>query len=430
MLRSLPAQQVVRVPLQRDHTYLLTPQFPRGNHNPKVLHQLWLGLRKYRLESRAHAEIVSCLDRNNTGQFVSLLMDRYAIVYDEGIAEYDFGEGYSLRGDRFPRYLSLLKSEGVLNRPNIELVRPKAADDSDLLLVHSEEYIRRVNEIAERRGFLSDDTPLKPSIVEAVRLIVGAALTAGDYVASGRVKMAQGVGGGLHHAGRNYGEGWCVFNDVAICAEAMVERHGMERVLIFDSDAHAGNGTMDIFYEEPRVLYLSVHQDPKTIYPYTGFVEQIGKGKGEGYTVNVPLPQEADDKCYDLVLERVFKPIIRQFKPQVIIRNGGADPHYQDELAELGLTYRGLWSIGRAVSEAAEEAECGLVDLVCGGYNPGYEEKGLYSLLSGELGLDFNYREEGPPPVSDPAVVFKTKAVINRLSDAINEYWDIEKFTS
>lgn len=356
-------------------------------------------------------------------------MKKYVLIYDEGIAEYDFGEGYSLRGDRFPRYLRFLESEGILNRPDVELVKPKAADDSDLMLVHSEEYIRRVDEIAEKRGFLSDDTPLKPSIVKAVRLIVGTALTAGDYVASKRVKMAQGVGGGLHHAGRDYGEGWCVFNDVAICAKAMVERYGMERVLIFDTDAHAGNGTMDIFYREPRVLYLTVHQDPNTLYPYTGFVEQIGEGEGEGYTVNVPLPKKAGDECYGLVLERIFKQIVRQFKPQAIVRNGGADPHYQDELAELGLTYRGLWSIGRAVSEAAEEAGCGLVDLVCGGYNPGYEEKGLFSLLSGELGLDLNYREEGLPRVSDPTVVSETKAVINRLSDVLSGYWNIEKFS-
>lgn len=354
-------------------------------------------------------------------------MKKYAVIYDEGIAEYDFGEGYSLRGDRFPRYLKLLESKGILNRPDVELLRPKAADDRDLMLVHSKDYIQRVNAIAERQGFLSDDTPLKPSIVKAVRLIVGAALTAGDCVASNRFKIAQGVGGGLHHAGRDYGDAWCVFNDVAICAKAMIERHGMERVLIFDTDAHTGNGTMDIFYEEPRVLYLTVHQDPNTIYPYTGFVEQIGKGRGEGYTINVPLPKEADDKCYSFVIDRVFRPIVRQFRPQVIIRNGGADPHHADELAELGLTYQGLWSIGMAASKAAEEVGCGLVDLLCGGYNPGSEEKGLFSLFSGELGLDLSVREE-KPSVPDSTVASKTKRMINRLSEVISGYWKIEKF--
>jgi acetoin utilization protein AcuC len=357
-------------------------------------------------------------------------MKKYAVIYDEGIAEYDFGEGYSLRGDRFPRYLRLLESEGIFKRQDVIQVKPKAADDSDLMLVHTEEYIHRVNEIADKLGFLSDDTPLKPSIVKAVRLIVGAALTAGDLVAQKNVSVAQGVGGGLHHSGKDYGEGWCVFNDVAVCAKSMVERHGMKRVLIFDTDAHAGNGTMDIFYDEPRVLYLTVHQDPATLYPNTGFVNQIGKGEGMGFTVNVPLPPEADDACMDLVLDGVFRPIVRQFRPQVIIRNGGADPHYQDELADLGLTYGGLWSIGKSTCEAAEEIGCGVVDLVCGGYNPGYEEKGLYAIFCGELGQGLSYREEGPPPTKDIKVVNKTNAVINQLSDILKDYWRIEKIVS
>lgn len=110
-------------------------------------------------------------------------MDKTSIVYHEGIAEYDFGEDYSLRGDRFPRYLHLLETEGILKRPDIELVKPEAAYNEDLELVHTKEYTQRVNEIAEKENFLSDDTPIKPSIIKAVKLIVGAALKAGDQVA-------------------------------------------------------------------------------------------------------------------------------------------------------------------------------------------------------------------------------------------------------
>ncbi len=354
-------------------------------------------------------------------------MEKHAIVYHEGIADYDFGEEYSLRGDRFPRYIHLLESEGVLDRLGIELIVPEPANDEDLLLVHTPEYIKRVNEVAESHGYLSDDTPINPSIVKAVRLIVGAALTAGDAVARKRYAIAQGVGGGLHHAGRDYGEGWCVFNDVAICASAMTERHSLKRVMIFDTDAHAGNGTMDIFYSDPRVLYLTVHQDPMTLYPNTGFPEQIGEGDGRGYTINVPLPRRADDACMAMVIERVFKPIVNQFKPQVIIRNGGADPHYQDELAELGLSYGGLWSIGEAVAKAAEEANCGLVDLLCGGYSQGREEKGLYALFSGEYSLPQTQKEDVPPPSHDPSVLPRTDDVINKLSNLLIDYWEIEK---
>ncbi len=353
-------------------------------------------------------------------------MDKASIVYDEGIADYDFGADYSPLGDRFPRYLHLLKSEGVFDN-SVRLVSPKPATDDDLSLAHTRKYIERVKEIAVRKEYLSDDTPLNPRIVTAVRLIVGAALEAGNEVTSGRVCMSQGVGGGLHHAGSDYGDAWCVFNDVAVCARAMTERHGLERVLIFDTDAHCGNGTMDIFYRDSKVLYLSVHQDPATIYPHTGFVNQIGDGGAEGYTVNVPLPVGADDHCIELVLEKVFRPIVRQFRPQVIIRNGGADPHYQDELAKLALTYRGLWSIGRAVSEASAEVGCGVVDLLCGGYNPGHEEWGLYALLSGSLGRELRFRERGRRPKVDSTIVERTSDVLNELGEVLSSYWAIDR---
>jgi acetoin utilization protein AcuC len=355
-----------------------------------------------------------------------LVVDKVSIVYDKGIAEYDFGEEYSLRGDRFPRYLQLLRSEKVLDNPKIRLVSPDPATDDDLALVHSRNYIERVKEIAERREYLSDDTPLKPQIVRAVRLIVGAALRAGEEVVREQADMSQGVGGGLHHAGKDYGDAWCVFNDVAVCARAMTERHKLNRVLIFDTDAHTGNGTMDIFYRDPRVLYLSMHQDPATIYPHTGYVKQIGEGEGEGYTVNVPLPKEADDSCVELVLERVFRPIVRQFRPQVIIRNGGADPHYQDELAELALTYKGLWLIGRKVSDTAKEIGCGVVDLVCGGYNPGHEEWGLYALLSGSIGKPLTFSERGRKPKHDESVLGKTSEIVKELGEVLSPYWKID----
>jgi acetoin utilization protein AcuC len=347
-------------------------------------------------------------------------------VYHEGIQDYDFGPEHELKGDRFPRYIKLLETKGVLKQEGIEVYTPEPATDEDLMLVHSKEYINKVERIAEEHGFLAEDTPLSPSIVKAVRLIVGAAMKAGDLVAENRTFIAQGVGGGLHHAGKDYGDGWSVFNDVAIVAQSLISCHGFDRVMIFDTDAHAGDGTIDIFYDEPKVLYLGVHQDPETLFPYTGFVDQIGKGSGEGYTVNVPLPIGANDECMGMVLDRVFKPLVRQFKPQVIIRNGGADPHFQDELAELDLSYAGLWMIGKATVEAASEVSCGLVDLVCSGYNPGFEEKGLFALLSGELSLEFNVKEDEAQPEPVEGCIEKTNSTIMELSHIIKDYWNIK----
>jgi len=352
-------------------------------------------------------------------------VNRIAIVYHKGIADYDFESDPTIGGKKFPHYLELLKSRGLLKRFRIEIIEPKTADKEDLLLIHSEEYIDRVEKIGNERAYLDEDMPLTPALVRAARLIVGAALKAGELVARGDVDLAQGVGGGMHHAGRDCGGGFCIFNDVAACAKSLIERHGLERVLIFDTDAHAGNSTMDIFYEEPRVLYLSVHQDPRTMFPNTGFVNQIGRGEGEGYTVNVPLPPEAYDGCMSLVLERVFKPLVREFRPQVIIRCGGAAPHFQDELADLALTFRGLWSVGRAVVEAAERAGCGLVDLLCSGYNPGTEVQGLYALFSGELGMELDVKESQAHEPEDPKLLEKTVDVIDELAKILKPYWTL-----
>lgn len=348
-----------------------------------------------------------------------------AIVYHDGVSKYDFGSGHPFRGDRFPRFMDLLRKHKLLPHPRVDLVEPEAAGDEDLLLVHSEEYIREV----ERRGRLyapiSGDTPLSPSIVDAARLIVGTSIRAGELVAGGKVRVAEGVGGGLHHAGRDYGGGFCVFNDVAACAQSLLDRRRMERVLVFDTDVHAGNGTMDIFYEEPRVLFVSVHQDPQTIYPGTGFVDQIGSGPGEGYTVNVPLPLGAGDESMRMVLEEVFKPLAREFRPQAIIRNGGSDPHFLDWIGGLNLTNEGLRSIGGAVAEAAKEARCGVVDLCCSGYNPATVVEGWLAILSGVADMDVIPEELESKPKVPEWLTEATADVIERLKENLGGHWSI-----
>lgn len=348
-----------------------------------------------------------------------------AIVYHQAISDYDFGPGHPFRGERFPRYMRLLRERGILDLQGVELHEPEAAEDRDLLLVHTESYIRMVEDLAERRIPLSPDTPLNPGILRACRMIVGGSLKAGILAAEGRVKVAQGVGGGLHHAGRDYGGGFCIFNDVAVCAKALIERMGLRRILILDSDAHAGNGTMDIFYSDPRVLYISVHQDPRTIYPGTGFIDQLGEGEGEGYTVNIPLPPGAGDISMRLALDRVFKPLAEAFKPQVLIRNGGTDPHHADGLARLGLTFQGLRSIGSAVAEAASKAGCGVVDLVCSGYNPATVEEGWLAILSGEAGLEVETPEEETLRREPLGLVEETGRVIEALLRRLRNYWSL-----
>jgi acetoin utilization protein AcuC len=349
-----------------------------------------------------------------------------AIVYHGGLVEYDFGPGHPFRGDRFTQFMRLVEEYNLLSDPNLELAKPEAAGEKDLLLVHSDDYIREVERRAGLFEPLSGDTPLNPSIVRAARLVVGTSLRAGEMVAEGSVMVADGVGGGLHHAGRSYGGGFCVFNDVAVCAQSLIERHGMDRVLVFDTDVHAGNGTMDIFYEEPRVLFVSVHQDPRTFYPGTGFVHQTGSGEGEGYTVNIPLPRGAGDDCMSLVIEQVFEPLVMEFRPQAIVRNGGSDPHFRDWLGGLSLTYSGLRSIGEAVAKAARSSNCGVIDLCCSGYNPATVAEGWLAIMSGVMGMDLDLRERVPPPRASENLLRETQDTIDELRRVMGEYWSFD----
>ena len=206
-------------------------------------------------------------------------MASFAIIYNEDIVLYDFGRGHPFRGQRFIDYMSILKEKGLLKDPLVKIIGSEKANYSDLLLVHSKEYIDDVAVRAQTSTPLTKDTSLNPAIVKGAQAIVGSSLKAAELVADGVVKLAEGIGGGLHHAGKTYGGGFCVYNDVAIYAQALLERHRLERVLIFDTDVHAGNGTMDIFYENPKVLFISVHQDPRTLYPGKGFIDDIAEAR-------------------------------------------------------------------------------------------------------------------------------------------------------
>jgi acetoin utilization protein AcuC len=149
----------------------------------------------------------------------------------------------------------------------------------------------------------------------------------------------------------------------------------------------------------------------------------MGQGAGEGFTVNMSLPPGAGDKCMILFLEEVFKPLVNEFKPQVIIRNGGSDPHFMDGLGGLNLTFLGLRSIGEAVAEAAKTSNCGVVDLCCSGYNPTTVAEGWLSILSGIIGWDISFKEPAKPPIRSEKAFFTAEKVIKSLKNKLGEYW-------
>jgi acetoin utilization protein AcuC len=317
--------------------------------------------------------------------------------------------------------MQLLEEKKVYENPDVVFHESKPATNDELLLTHKMEYLIEVETKSYSSTPLSPDTPVNPSIVEAARYIVGGGLKAAQLVSDG-YGLVDAVGGGLHHAGPDYGGGFCVFNDVAVCATYLLENQGYDRVLVFDTDVHAGNGTMDIFYHDPRVLFIDIHQDPRTLYPGRGFLHEIGDGAGKGYTVNVTLPPFSGDHEYEMALSKVFRPLVKQFEPQVIIRNGGSDPHFSDGLGNLNLTYRGLHRIGESVREVASEMNIPIINMSCSGYNPDTVAEGWYAIFTGLMGTQLEIAESVQPEYVYPKEI-EVLGIIEELAVKLEDYW-------
>jgi acetoin utilization protein AcuC len=360
------------------------------------------------------------------------------IFYQNGVKEYDFGWGHPFRGDRFEVFLSFLKDQ-LIEGEHYRLIAAEPATDDDLLLICTKEYIdftsayyRAAHLGLSHSGslfrFLSgDNVPASQpgKLGEAARLIVGQAKMAGDLVQAGHCTKVVSIGGGLHHAKPSYGEGFCIYNDVAFCARYLIEKHGLERVLVLDTDAHAGNGTCEIFYDDPRVLFIDIHQNPRTVYPGTGYAHEIGRGKGEGFTVNIPMPVRAGNESFKLAFETIIEPITNEFKPQIIIRNGGSDPHFLDHLTNLGVTVEGFRMIGERVRRMAEVCDGKVIDLLTSGYNLDVLPHAWLALICGLADLKVPVKE--PYPVQHRQVEEKagiaTENVIDEVRYRLSRHW-------
>jgi acetoin utilization protein AcuC len=205
----------------------------------------------------------------------------------------------------------------------------------------------------------------------------------------------------------------------------LIDKYNLDRILILDTDAHAGNGTSEYFYGDRRVLFIDLHQDPRTLYPGTGFAHQIGLGSGEGFTINIPMPVYAGFDSYQSVLDEIVHPVVEEFRPQIIIRNGGSDPHFNDGLTNLGLPVKGFRMIGEKVREMAKICNGKVIDLIASGYNKEVLLYGWLALISGLAGIEIMVEEPEPIPQQfqkDPSLV-QTKKVIEEVKKYHQDCW-------
>ncbi|WP_084020000.1 histone deacetylase family protein [Vulcanisaeta thermophila] len=295
--------------------------------------------------------------------------------------------------------------------------------------VHDEFYVETI-EGACGQGpmFIDADTYVSPRTCEAAVNAVGAVIRGVDRVLSGEWDSAYAVvrppG---HHAGFSGRalmaptQGFCIFNNVAVGARYALER-GVRKVLILDIDVHHGNGTQEIFYSNPRVLYISLHQDPLTLYPGTGFIHEVGEGEGAGFNVNIPLPPGTGDDAYIEALDTVVWPITEQFKPDLIMVSLGFDAHMLERIASLRLTlntYRELFTKLRNLIGRVR----GVVYVLEGGYNYDVLARGSELLVRTMEGREVEVGEE--PSETEPTVLARVRKNLEEVREMLRDYWNL-----
>ncbi len=289
------------------------------------------------------------------------------LVWGESFMDYVLGEDHPLQPLRVKLAVELISRLGL--DEFCEVVPPRPASNRELQLAHSAGYVRLVEELSDPDlretvplpqvfdgGFGTPDNPVVDGMHAACAEIVGGSLVAAELVHSGRAQHAFNPAGGLHHASRHRASGFCVYNDVAVAA-AWLKAQG-HRVAVVDVDVHHGDGTQAIFYSDPEVLTISIHESGLYLFPGTGAPEETGNGEGVGTAANVPVLPYTWDQPWLAAFEAVVPPLLRDFKPTVLVTQDGCDTHYLDPLAHLQNSTR-IWpAVGRRFHELAHEL-CG-----------------------------------------------------------------------
>jgi acetoin utilization deacetylase AcuC-like enzyme len=285
------------------------------------------------------------------------------------------------------------------------------------------------NALGRGGGWLDPETPVVPGSWEAAVLAAGAAIELTDAVLSGHTQQAFGLlrppG---HHAMRDRGMGFCVFNNVVIAARH-AQRRGIRRVMVLDWDVHHGNGTQDAFWDDPSVLFVSLHQD--NWYPAGwGSVDQVGAPGAEGTTVNIPLPPGTGNRGYSLALERIVFPIARQFRPEIIFVSAGQDASLEDPLGRMLVTMAGYRAMAGSVRQLAEELCDGrLVVLMEGGYSLRYVPYCTLAILEGMTGRRSGIGDphEGTSELAQAEREFRPEqeAAIETAHRQLAAYWEL-----
>ena len=348
-------------------------------------------------------------------------MNRTGIVKDSRYMDHVMDPGHPESPERLRVIYMMLEEpemKGILQE-----VKPRPATHEELERVHALAYISQVAQTAGKPYYRLDmDTSTCAKSYETALLAAGGLLELITEVMEGRLNngfaLVRPPG---HHAERDRAMGFCLFNNVAIGAKYVIKQYGLERVLIVDWDVHHGNGTQNSFYDDPKVLYISTHRYG-FFYPGTGSAREIGKGKGTGFTVNIPLSTRMGDAEYGNIFEKLIKPIALEYHPQLILVSAGFDIHYDDPLGGMGVTEKGFSRMTQILMEVAEaSAQSKLVITLEGGYDVSGQGRSVKAVLK-ELA------QASPPGKEDlleqeASDYYRVAPLITQLKEIHKQYW-------
>ena len=276
---------------------------------------------------------------------------RTAFLYSREFEKFDYGPSHPLKTLRLKLTHELIRTYGLLSLPDTHYVEAEMADEDDLVVFHDREYIEVLKAAnsgisvagAGYFGLGPGDNPVFRGLFDWSRLVTGASLRAAALVDSGEADIAFSISGGLHHAMPSRASGFCYVNDAVVAIMSLLKKG--RRVAYIDIDAHHGDGVQEAFYGTDRVLTISIHETGRMLFPGTGFEGDLGRGEGEGYSVNIPMPPSSDDELFLHAFGEIVPPLMEKFRPDIVVAQLGVDSFRNDPLAHLNYTSNGFCEV-------------------------------------------------------------------------------------
>lgn len=294
-------------------------------------------------------------------------------IYSEEMGWFDFGPDHPFKPERATKTFDLCTRYGVMNYPWMKIIEPEPLNPDLLGLFHGSKYLSLLEDASRgnirlemlERGLGTADNPVLPRIYEWSLMAAGGTYRAANDIMNGDALVGFNPLGGFHHAMPDNAEGFCYINDIVTSIMFLLKIRKEQRIVYLDFDAHHGNGVQEAFYGDPRVLFISLHETGRELYPWAGFETETGTGKGRGYNVNIPLEPGTDDEVYSYVCEEAVYPLIRSFSPDMIFVLLGADTLVSDPLTHLKLTNNGYQSALKGIIDICPR----ILGLGGGGYD-------------------------------------------------------------